>query len=62
MEKEKKFEFREGEELARRIREATNHGLGGVGRLDGGFASKVEEGCRDLNSGVAAITGMVESE
>ncbi|CAL1686409.1 unnamed protein product [Lasius platythorax] len=44
-------------------------GCGGVGRLDGGFASKVEEGCRGLgkrgrgvNSGVAAITGMVESE
>lgn len=44
---------------------------GGVGRLDGGFASKVEESCRGLgkrvrgervNSVVAAITGMVESE
>lgn len=42
----------------------------GVGRLDGGFASKVEEGCvrglgkrqgRGVNSGVTAITGMVES-
>lgn len=67
--RKRKFKFREGEELARRIREATNHGLGvSVGWTEGSLR-RWKRGCRGLgkrgrgvNSGVAAITGMVESE
>lgn len=66
----REFKFREGEELARRIREATNHGTGGVGCWKEGFAGR----CRKRVAGVrgtegergelggAAITGMVVGE
>jgi len=58
----REFKFREGEELARRIREATNHGTGVsvVGRkvsLEGRRGPGVRG-----ELGGAAITGMVESE
>lgn len=62
----REFKFREGAELARRIREATNHGTGVsvVGRkvsLEGSRGLRGSGGPRGELGG-AAITGMVEGE
>lgn len=51
----REFKFREGEELARRIREATNHGTGVsvVGRkvsLEGGRGPRGIRGARGVSS------------